>query len=349
MVYPEKLCHALADDIAEFCCTGSGSGSGSYEKPSSHMIISSQEVSETTVDRNKIEARYNWKRLTRGAELIRSYKQKKAAVGELFNERVVELKKEAVQSCSRRPPGNEEEDAKRRCQEKPSSSKGHRCKEESRGYEESVCKSCQIFYGCREGAEMGQAICFKCLKEAREKQVQPRTEASLGQRIRAVRVLSINSKGMQVLTSGMPQEIKPKSFTERIKEQHEFQTEMLQEFMLLAEGQTKIRILKYQERLEIEKMLEKAVGSKLPKNCPSWEAWGQTWGSELVKAMSKIDNERKQEEMEAEEREQDNNWMTAKEWKEAGEWKGQRWENENIVLIMVIRIGGGFNLYGSGS
>ena len=29
MLYPEKLCHALADDIAEFLCTGSGSGSGS--------------------------------------------------------------------------------------------------------------------------------------------------------------------------------------------------------------------------------------------------------------------------------------------------------------------------------
>ena len=133
----------------------------------------------------------------------------------------------------------DENEAKRRCQEQPSSSKGRRSEEETRRLEESVCAECQIFYGCKEAAQTkGRAICFRCHqddyenseKAAWEEGPSWRKEARLGEKIREVKVISINTKGMQIVTSEEKDETEQKILMARIMEQRSIEEKIRKEF-----------------------------------------------------------------------------------------------------------------------
>ena len=216
-----------------------------------------------------------------------------------------------------------------------------------------VCEMCEIFYGCAEAAEKGRALCYRCNEGLRNTEEKgrilgykgrakgnketigrdARREAALNEKIQEVRVLAINGKGMQVYTSRTEQEGKSRTPKQRITREFHEQQGIIREFLEIAEGKTRIRIMKEGDTKEIEEIL----------NCinPHWS------GGQILQKMEKVQGQRCQEEKEAEEREQDVRWQTAWKWHEKNGRDQEKGRLGNCILIMVLKIGGGFNLYGS--
>ena len=103
----------------------------------------------------KSMARYNWKHLARAREIIQSHRRKVKAAEELKNETIAalreshrrkikateELKNETIAALrARESPNEERKEPKRRCQEKPSSSKTRIREEERSKNEEAACE-----------------------------------------------------------------------------------------------------------------------------------------------------------------------------------------------------------------
>ena len=308
---------------------------------------------------NITKAMENWKRLAKGMKRLEDYKHKKKIVIEhkektireiklqmekKKEEAIEELKKQHekdVDELRRKEKGKLEEWRKKEEQVMAVLAK----EKEETSNEERVIKE-QLRKAGEDLPSGSRSSSSKDAKEKGEKEEHPRAkgnketigrdarrEAALNEKIQEVRVLAINGKGMQVYTSRTEQEGKSRTPKQRITREFHEQQGIIREFLEIAEGKTRIRIMKEGDTKEIEEIL----------NCinPHWS------GGQILQKMEKVQGQRCQEEKEAEEREQDVSWQTAWKWHEKNGRDQEKGRLGNCILIMVLKIGGGFNLYGS--
>ena len=127
--------------------------------------------------RGRERATENWRHLSKAMKIVAEYRRKKEAVNQLKEETIEDLK---VAFTS----GARQTQKKRKTEEAiPSGSKKENGRiddkeEEQENLQAKVCEQCQIFYGCKEEAQRGNAICYKCSNEkvAKEEATQAKQE-----------------------------------------------------------------------------------------------------------------------------------------------------------------------------